>query len=102
MNCGVTIVRIVPFCRYAASTPPLWGSANPTYMRGSSRFFTRRPDKSERVLERKAANPKLRMAGSGALPPEAPDPATNRYTGSASRQAEGDRHGSGDAEALAA
>jgi hypothetical protein len=73
--------------------PPLWGSARATYLRGISRFFTRRRDKSERVLERKAANPKLRMAGSGALPPEAPDPAPNQYTGSASGQAEEDRQG---------
>lgn len=73
--------------------PPLWGSARATYLRGISRFVTRRRDKSERVLERKAANPKLRMAGSGALPPEAPDPAPNQYTGSASWQAEEDRQG---------
>lgn len=75
------------------STPHCGGRRVPTYLRGSSRFFTGRLDESERVLERKAANPKLRMAGSGALPPEAPDPAPNRYTGGASRKAEGDRHG---------
>ena len=75
------------------STPHCGGRRVPTYLRGSSRFFTGRLDESERVLERKAANPKLRMAGPGALPPEAPDPAPNQYTGSASWQAEEDRQG---------